>query len=204
MNPLFQAGVEIQRFFEEKKWLYCFIGGLAVIRWGEIRMTQDIDLSLFVGFGDEETYAKKLLDSFEPRIPNAVDFALENRVLLISASNKVAVDISFAGLPFEQQMIEHATRFEYSPDCFLLTCSAEDLVVLKAFADRPIDWMDIEGIAVRQGKQLDRDYILNQLKEQSYMKGISARIPSSRKLNNPSEYSQIPLIFLLETQNIHI
>ena len=67
-------------------------------------------------------------------------------MLLIRASNKVAVDISFAGLPFEQKMIEHATRFEYSPDCVLLTCSAEDLVVLKAFADRPVDWMDIEGI----------------------------------------------------------
>jgi hypothetical protein len=164
MNPLFQAGVEIQRFFEKKKWQYCFIGGLAVIRWGEIRMTQDIDLSLFVGFGNEKKYADILLDCFESRIPNASNFALENRVLLINTSNGVPVDISFAGLPFEQNMIEHATLFEYSPGCFLPTCSAEDLVVLKAFADRPIDWMDIEGIAIRRGKQLDKDYITDQLK----------------------------------------
>lgn len=39
MNPLFQAGLELQVFFEAKGWPFCFIGGLAVIRWGEMRMT---------------------------------------------------------------------------------------------------------------------------------------------------------------------
>nr|AAU82590.1 hypothetical protein GZ18F2_20 [uncultured archaeon GZfos18F2] len=39
-----------------------FIGGLAVIRWGEVRMTQDIDLSLFTEFGNEETYINSLLE----------------------------------------------------------------------------------------------------------------------------------------------
>ena len=105
-----------------------------------------------------------LLDRFESRIPKAVNFALENRVLLINASNGVAIDISLAGLPFEQQMIEHATKFEYAPGCSLLTCSAEDLIVLKAFADRPVDWMDIEGVALRQKKPFDRKYIFDQLK----------------------------------------
>ena len=36
-----------------------------------------------------------------------------------------------------------------------MTCSAEDLVVLKAFAARDRDWADIESIAVRQSRQLD-------------------------------------------------
>jgi hypothetical protein len=57
-------------------------------------MTQDIDLSLLTGFGNEETYIKELLETFEARIPNALDFALKNRVLLLSASNGVAVDVS--------------------------------------------------------------------------------------------------------------
>ena len=163
MNPLFQAGLEIQQFIQEKKWQFCFIGGLAVIRWGEVRVTQDVDLSLLSGFGNEDIYVDSLLSRFRSRISNAKEFALMSRVLLLLASNEVAVDISLAGLAFEQEMIERATLFSYAPDCSLITCSAEDLVILKAFADRTKDWMDIEGILVRQDSGLDFEYIIDRL-----------------------------------------
>ena len=163
MNPLLQAGLEFQQFIQGKKWPFCFIGGLAVIRWGEVRMTQDVDLSLLSGFGNEEIYIDALLSRFGSRISNAKDFALMNRVLLLLASNGVAVDISLAGLPFEQEMIERATSLSYSPDCSLVTCSAEDLIILKAFADRTKDWMDIEGILIRQNPGLDFNYIIERL-----------------------------------------
>ena len=163
MNPLFQAGLDFQQFIQEKEWPFCFIGGLAVIRWGEVRMTQDVDLSLLAGFGDEEIYVDALLSQFRSRISSAKDFALTNRVLLLLASNGVAVDISLAGLPFEQEMIERATSFSYSPDCSLVTCSAEDLIILKAFADRTKDWTDIEGILIRQDPSLDFNYIIERL-----------------------------------------
>lgn len=163
MNPLFLAGLELQQFMAEKCWSFCFIGGLAVIRWGEVRMTQDIDLSLLSGFGQEEMYIRELLANFETRIAAAEQFALKNRVLLLSASNGVAVDLSLAGLPFEERMIERATLFPYAPECALRTCSAEDLIVLKAFANRGRDWMDIEGIFLRQESRLDSTYIVEQL-----------------------------------------
>ncbi len=54
MNSLFQAAFEIQKTLKDKEWPFCYIGGLAVIRWGEMRMTQDIDLCLMCGFGKEE------------------------------------------------------------------------------------------------------------------------------------------------------
>ncbi len=37
MNSLFKAGLEIQHTLKSQKWPFCFIGGLAVIRWGEVR-----------------------------------------------------------------------------------------------------------------------------------------------------------------------
>jgi hypothetical protein len=43
-----------------------------------------------------------------------------------------------------------AADFEYVPGIALKTVSAEDLVVLKAFANRDRDWIDIAGIATRQ------------------------------------------------------
>ena len=163
MNPLFQAGLEFQQFLQEKKWQFCFIGGLAVIRWGEVWVTQEVELSLLSGFGNEEIYVDSLLARFGSRISDAKDFALTNRTLLLLASNGVAVDISLAGIPFEGEMIERAAPFSYAPDCSLITCSAADLVVLKAFADRGKDWLDIEGILVRQGSGLDYEYITDRL-----------------------------------------
>lgn len=163
MNPLFEAGLEIQLFIQSKGWSFCFIGGLTVIRWGEPRMTQDIDLSLFTGFGGELVFIDELLEHFSTRIESAKEFALKNRVLLITASNGVSVDLALAGLPFEEKMMQRASSFAFDDNCLLTTCSAEDLVILKAFAARAQDWLDVEGIIVRQGEKLDRDYILQQL-----------------------------------------
>lgn len=163
MNGLFQAGLEIQNFIQKKQWRFCFIGGLAVIRWGEPRMTQDIDLSLLTGFGDEKKYVEDILKTFRSRISNSIDFAIRNRVLLIIASNGVAVDISLSGLPFESQMIKRATPFAFDENCTIITCSAEDLIILKAFADREIDWNDIMGVVVKQRQNIDFEYIFEQL-----------------------------------------
>ena len=45
------------------------------------------------------------------------------------------------------------------PYCFI----AEDLVVLKTFASRPQDWIDVEKVIVRQGSRLNRQLILEEL-----------------------------------------
>ncbi len=54
MNPIFAAAYDLQTFCEGAGWLFCFVGGIAVQRWGEPRFTQDADLTLLTGFGDEE------------------------------------------------------------------------------------------------------------------------------------------------------
>jgi Nucleotidyl transferase AbiEii toxin, Type IV TA system len=164
MNPLFSAGLEIQTFLQSKSWPFCFIGGLAVLRWGEQRMTQDVDISVFTGFGQEEKYINSLLGKFSSRIENPLEFAIENRVLLLSSSSGVAIDVSLSALPFEKEVIDRASSFDFDSGCSLVTCSVEDLIVLKAFASRPKDWLDIEGIVIRNKPNLDTKYIFNQLK----------------------------------------
>ncbi|MBN2007858.1 hypothetical protein JW960_00775 [candidate division KSB1 bacterium] len=163
MNYLFEAALEIQSFLEKREWPYYFIGALAVLRWGEIRTTQDVDLTVFVGFGNEHDCIQAFLDKFESRIPDAVDFALKHRVMMLKASNKTPVDVSLGGLPFENEIATRASSYAFSDECSLFTCSAEDLIVLKAVADRTKDWVDIEGILIRQNTQLDFDYILDRL-----------------------------------------
>ena len=41
MNGLFAAAQEMGEFCRQQGWKFCFIGGLAVLRWGEHRTTQD-------------------------------------------------------------------------------------------------------------------------------------------------------------------
>ena len=150
MERLIKIAADLQDFCETHRWRACVIGGLAVQRWGEPRLTRDVDLSLLTGFGQEERFIQKLVERYEPRIAEAQAFALRNRVLLL-AEDGVGVDIALAAIPFEEHAIERSSRFEFLPGVNVRTCSAEDLIVYKAFADRPRDWVDIEGILVRQG-----------------------------------------------------
>ena len=45
MNPIFAAALEVQTFCRARIWRFCFIDGLTVQRWGEPRLTQDVDLT---------------------------------------------------------------------------------------------------------------------------------------------------------------
>jgi hypothetical protein len=172
MNELTVLALEIQRFCEERGWKSCIIGGLAVQHWGEPRFTRDVDMTLFTGFGDEGAYVDPWLEAYEARIPNARSFALANRVLLLRSNNGIGIDIALGGLPFEEGAMGRAPRVEMEAGAFLKLCSPEDLVVMKAFANRLIDWHDIRGILVRQGaEKLDWDYIKTQLEPLCEIKG---------------------------------
>ena len=163
VNALIHAAAELQAVCETHRWRFCFIGGLAVQRWGEPRETVDVDLTLLTGFADEARFVSVLMGTFESRIDNAGEFARVNRVLLLRAQSGVGLDIALGGLPFEELAVTRSSLFTFPPDVPLRTCSAEDLIVLKAFADRPKDWLDIEGIIIRQAARLDWPYVRAQL-----------------------------------------
>lgn len=171
MNEVIRAAVELQDFCESQGWRFCFIGGLALLRWGEPRETVDVDLTLLSGFGGEEHFIEKFLSQFEARIKNAGDFALQQRVLLLRTKAGVGLDIALGGLPFEESAVVRSSLFTYPGEAKIRTCSAEDLIVMKAFASRPKDWIDIEGIIVRQTGHLDWNYIQSHLVPLIELKG---------------------------------
>lgn len=80
-------------------------------------------------------------------------------MLLLRAASGVGIDVALGGLPFEEEVVERASPFPFPGDIPLRTCSAEDLIVLKAFAARGRDWVDIEGILARQAGTLDWSYV---------------------------------------------
>ena len=171
MNEVIRAAAELQAVCQSQGWQFCFIGGLALQRWGEPRETVDADLTLLTGFGGEDPFIEILLQHFEGRIPDAAQFARERRVLLLRSNKGVGLDVALAALPFEELLVQRSSFFDYPPKIALRTCSAEDLVVLKAFAGRGQDWVDVEHIIVRQTGKLDWNYIRDQLRPLAELKG---------------------------------
>ena len=171
MNPIFAAANEVERACRSAGFSFCFIGGVAVQRWGEPRLTADVDLTLLTGFGFEAPFVDALLAGFRPRLPDARAFALANRTLLVFAANGTPIDISLGAMPFEERAVQRSSPFDVGDGVVLTTCSAEDLIVHKAFAAREKDWLDVRGIVVRRGARLDRALVWLELTPLLELKG---------------------------------
>jgi len=164
VNELVATAAELQSLMDQQGWKFCFIGGLAVQAWSEPRYTKDVDLTLLTGFGGEEAFIDVLLAHYTPRIADARGFALLNRVLLLQDSRGLGIDIAMGAVPFEAEAVRRATLVEAFPGVKLRFCTAEDLIVMKTFANREQDWIDVRMTIVRQGtKGLDWRYIQAQL-----------------------------------------
>ncbi len=98
MNSYDQAIWEVHTLFSKAGISYAVIGGIAVQYWGEPRLTQAIDLTVSAPLEDLDGFVSQILEKFSPRFENALDFALENRVILAKTSNGYPLDISL-GLP---------------------------------------------------------------------------------------------------------
>ena len=182
MNELFKAAKEVTDFMADREWRFCLIGGLAVVCWGEVRFTQDADISLLTGYGSEDLFARPLLDRFTGRLANTLEFSIRNRVLLLRTASGIPIDVTFSALPFEVEMLERSVLFEFEEGCSLPVCTAEDLFVMKLFASRPKDVMDAESIAVRQREKLDVGYMMRHLKELAEIKDEPAILINAKRI----------------------
>ncbi len=165
LKQLANAAFRLQGRLKSEGLPFCYIGGLAVQRWGEPRFTDDVDATVFVDFGGERKSIARLLQWLRPRIDDAVEFAMHHRVLLVEDEQGVPVDISLAALPFESEVIGRSTLEILHPKVKpLRLCGATDLVILKAFAGRPRDWEDVRGVLIRSEKLIEWDLIGRELK----------------------------------------
>jgi hypothetical protein len=188
MIDLFETARELQEFCDRRGWRCCFIGGIAVQRWSEPRVTRDVDLALLTGFGNEAGYVDPLLGAYCGRIDGAREFALRHRVLLLRTPAGAGIDISLAALPFEELMVSRATTFSFGPGLELRTCSAEDLIVLKLFASRPLDVHDAQGVAIRHRDQLDWGYIEHQLRPLAAAKEDPSILATLARIRRPESW----------------
>lgn len=67
-QALWDSAAELHGFLESCKFEFCFIGGIAIQRWGESRVTDDMDVTVITGFGMESPVIQLVLQSYQARI----------------------------------------------------------------------------------------------------------------------------------------
>lgn len=162
--PIFEAALAAQAVVQALGLPFCVIGGVALQRWGEPRYTADVDLSVLVVPGQEASVVQALVAELPPRIEDSEAFAARTRVVLLRTDEGVDIDIVLTGLPFEARVIDRSSAWALDDSVRLRTCSAEDLIVMKAFAARDKDWADVTSILERRGERLDVEQIRKELR----------------------------------------
>ena len=156
MKDVYLSASRLQTLLVEADLPHCFIGGVAVQRWGEVRVTKDADAAVHADLGREQEVLDLLQSRFDFRVQRPLEMVKVHRVvLLVDTESGVGLDLSLAASGFEHTAIGRASTFDFGEGVQLRTCSAEDLILYKAVADREIDWHDIRGILIRQGGALD-------------------------------------------------
>ncbi|MBI4624577.1 MAG: hypothetical protein HY736_15340 [Verrucomicrobia bacterium] len=80
----------------------------------------------------------------------------------------MAADLFSAALEVQASLAKRGWRF-----CF---------IVMKAFADRPLDWEDVISVARRQRGRLDWRYVYAQLEPLAELKGTPDLVTRLRRL----------------------
>jgi len=137
----------VARVLDETDLPYALIGGMAVILRGHDRTTQDID-AVVLGLDEqlEPFLALAERQGLVFRLPNGLQFARQNRVVLLKAPDGTAIDVSMGFLPFEMEVAARATRFEIGENLQIPVASVEDLVIMKLIAARTRDYEDVDRL----------------------------------------------------------
>jgi hypothetical protein len=159
-----EALKRVIEFLDHHQIPYMLIGGLANAMWGQVRVTRDVDFKVSIGDRSIAEFRQLITQQF-PERPTAVPPHLQPpHIVHVWAAPGVAVDFFISVFEYEQAAIARAAETVLE-DVRIRVCMAEDLVIHKVIANREQDWIDIEGILIRQRRSLDQPYILNWLRQ---------------------------------------
>lgn len=185
MNDLFSEAAELQKLLESESREFFFVGGIALQIWGEPRLTTDIDLTIFTNLKDETEQIKHFLTLYKSRFkdPNkALEFARTKRVVLLETPSKTGIDLMLSGLSDLSSDLKRSSYQKFASDISLKICSADTLIAYKTVAGRLKDFADIESVIIKQGRNLDWNYIDEYLNLVSEYRDISLQIAKLTEL----------------------
>jgi len=167
MQHLETALIRLTVWLEQRNVPYMVIGGFAVMVWGEPRLTQDLDVTIWVTADRMDQTVRDLTQEFPTEVSDPIAFIQSVRVLPVTVG-AIRADVIFANLPYEEQAIKRALRIEL-PSGGVFVCAPEDLILHKIISTRAKDRQDIEGIFKTRHASLDYSYLDPRVRELSDM-----------------------------------
>jgi len=126
---------------------FAIIGGLAVILRGYDRATQDVDALVMQLDEHLEAFVQAAeAHGLKLRISNGVEFAKQNRVILLEAPDGTTVDVSMGLLPIEWDVVWAAEFLTVAAELTVPVVTPEDLIILKLTAGRKRDYEDVTNL----------------------------------------------------------
>ena len=167
LKPLAGPLRDLTRWLNDSKVPFAVIGGVAAGLLGKYRATGDVDAVILTDESKIDIFVEDAKSyGFVPRMENAVEFARENRVLLLRhVGDDIGVDLSLGILPFETEMIARAIRVQ-AVGVEIPIAPPEELIVMKALAFRPRDITDIETL-LDANEHVDLHRVRNSVQELS-------------------------------------
>jgi len=181
-TSLFDDAASLQQALDEENVPFCFIGGVALQHWGEVRQTADIDLNIHCELGQEEDVLKVLLSHLAYRDEEARRDFETHRVFFGRSSHNYEVDIFIGFTPFEKRITNRAITQDYGLGIPLRICSAEDLTITKTVAGRPRDWGDLVSIIQRSGESMNWPLVFEELEPLLALYAEEQRLPRLQKM----------------------
>lgn len=143
---------------------YALLGGVAVQFWGHLRFTMDVDLVLALSGIPEDAFLARMQQSGFQRDPLRGVIRIDDFVFSVfQFSDKpggfeIRVDVYHSSTEFQDEVIRRARRGDYE-GIPVSMASAEDLILFKLLAARPVDQMDIVHLIRLRENELDMDYL---------------------------------------------
>jgi len=151
---------DITKILEEEKVDYVIVGGIAVVAWGNIRTTRDIDIILYINAKDADGLEAALKkEKFSIQAEDIRD-ALKERSHFTIFDELSEYYIDTKGIYSENDRITLERRRRVSSaDFAFFVASPEDTVANKLLFGSEQDVKDAEGIYARQFENMDMAYL---------------------------------------------
>ena len=158
MVTLQEVSRKILNLLETEKLDYLIMGGLATSIIGEARMTQDIDILIFIGKDNIVQLlnaAKKIGFRFNKK---KLDEDINLRGIFQLTYGSFHVDFICGAMPFELEAVKRKQKLPlYGMKVSFPT--PEDLILFKLIPAREKDLLDAKGIITRHKGKLDFAYL---------------------------------------------
>jgi hypothetical protein len=160
MADLAEIFRKIVNFLEENNIDYLIIGGIASSTLGYPRLTQDIDICIFIKRKEIKQFLKGIKKAGFLFDEKSVASRIKETGTFQIRHGQLHIDFLIASTEFEKSALHRRQNLKVY-DIYAKFPTPEDLILFKIIPARHIDLADIENIAIRHKNKLDKKYLLD-------------------------------------------